>query len=171
MGLGTNLGKDTAALRATLDATIAALHRVPHTRVASVSSFYLSPRVGEVSAEFLAIDDAQYAQAMTQDYLNCVVLLETELSAESLLGVAFGLEAAQGRLRPYPLAPRILDVDVLLVESVTANVFEQYDTAELILPHPRMWERAFVMLPLAEVWAEAVAGWDVPVGQEIKKLD
>jgi 2-amino-4-hydroxy-6-hydroxymethyldihydropteridine diphosphokinase len=79
------------------------------------------------------------------DFINAVAEIETDLSPLELLHTLLAIEAKHGRERPFPNAPRVLDLDVLLYANVELN------TAELTLPHPRMHTRGFVMLPLAEI--------------------
>lgn len=79
------------------------------------------------------------------DYVNAVALLETSLSPLDLLHQLQAIENAHGRLRPYRNAPRTLDLDLLLYGDL------QLDSRELQLPHPRMNQRAFVLLPLLEI--------------------
>ena len=79
------------------------------------------------------------------DFINAVAEIETDLSPLALLHTLSAIEAQQGRERPFPNAPRVLDLDVLLYGNIEIN------TAELTLPHPRMHTRGFVMLPLAEI--------------------
>jgi len=86
-------------------------------------------------------------------YLNGVVVGETSLSARQLLGQLLAIEAAAGRTRPSPLAPRTLDLDLILFGS------ERIAEEGLQVPHPRFRERLFVLEPLAEV----AAGWVDPV--------
>lgn len=76
-------------------------------------------------------------------YLNAVAELDTELSPRELLEVCHRLETAAGRERLERWGPRSLDVDVLLVGDLTI------DEPDLTVPHPRLWERAFVLIPLA----------------------
>ncbi|HET7488624.1 MAG TPA: 2-amino-4-hydroxy-6-hydroxymethyldihydropteridine diphosphokinase [Acidimicrobiales bacterium] len=83
-------------------------------------------------------------------YLNAVVELDTDLSPRELLAVGQGLEAAAGRVRAERWGPRTLDVDVLLVGDL---VVEEPD---LVVPHPRMRERAFVLVPLHDLAPELV---------------
>jgi 2-amino-4-hydroxy-6-hydroxymethyldihydropteridine diphosphokinase len=88
-------------------------------------------------------------------YLNMVVQLDTDRSARELLGVARELEAAAGRERITHWGPRTLDVDVLWIDGVTLA------DADLVVPHPRMFERPFVLAPLAELAPDVVApGWE-----------
>ena len=73
--------------------------------------------------------------------------LETTLSPEELLAAAQRIEDAAGRVRDVRFGPRTLDVDILLFQGVES------DRPELTLPHPRLWQRAFVLVPLAELWS------------------
>lgn len=131
IGLGANLGDPPAALRHAVD-RIAAL---PGVRVLRQSSMYRTAPVGAVGP----------------DYLNAVIEVETALSAHELLAALQGIENAAGRERPYLNAPRTLDLDLLLYGD------EQIATAALTVPHPRMSERAFVLVPLAEIAPGMVA--------------
>jgi len=76
--------------------------------------------------------------------------LDTDLGPRDLLDLGRGLEEAAGRVRTEPNGPRTLDVDVLLVGDLTVR------EPDLVVPHPRMWERRFVLAPLADL-----AGGDV----------
>ena len=79
------------------------------------------------------------------DYINAVIEIETELTPYGLLHVCQAIEQEFGRERPYSNAPRTLDLDILSFEGVIQN------ETELILPHPRIIERSFVLLPLLEI--------------------
>jgi 2-amino-4-hydroxy-6-hydroxymethyldihydropteridine diphosphokinase len=79
------------------------------------------------------------------DYINAVAELRTGLAPHALLTALQGLEQAAGRERPWRNAPRTLDLDLLLYDELTL------DEPRLTLPHPRMAQRAFVLLPLAEI--------------------
>jgi 2-amino-4-hydroxy-6-hydroxymethyldihydropteridine diphosphokinase len=79
------------------------------------------------------------------DFINAVAQIQTDLSPIALLHTLLAIEMQHGRERPFPNAPRVLDLDVLLYENIEIN------TPELTLPHPRMHARGFVMLPLAEI--------------------
>lgn len=125
VGLGSNMGDSLAYLRA----AVAALQALPRTRLTRVSRLYRSAPV-----------DAQGA-----DYFNAVAELSTQLTPEALLHALLGIELGHGRQRPFPNAPRTLDLDLLLQgQAVRA-------TPELVLPHPRMHLRAFVLHPLLEL--------------------
>lgn len=84
-------------------------------------------------------------------YLNCVAELDTDLSARQLLAVARRLEEAAGRLRGERWGPRTLDVDVLWVDG------EEVDEPDLTVPHPRMWQRRFVLAPLRDLAPDLVS--------------
>jgi 2-amino-4-hydroxy-6-hydroxymethyldihydropteridine diphosphokinase len=85
-------------------------------------------------------------------FLNCVVELRTTRDPHALLEVARAAEKAARRVRLERWGPRTLDVDVLLVGDA------RVDDADLTVPHPRMWERAFVLAPLADLAPEIVGG-------------
>lgn len=125
VGLGANLGN---AAQAVTDA-IAALDGLPGTRVLRRSSLYRSAP----------------HEATGPDYINAVVALNTHLTAPELLAELQGLERAAGRQRPYRHAPRTLDLDLLTFGE------GRIDSPRLSVPHPRMGERAFVLVPLAEI--------------------
>lgn len=125
VGLGANLGN---AAQAVTDA-IAALVGLPGTRVLLRSSLYRSAP----------------HEATGPDYVNAVVALDTHLTAPELLAELQGLERAAGRQRPYRHAPRTLDLDLLTFGE------GRIDSPRLSVPHPRMGERAFVLVPLAEI--------------------
>ena len=84
------------------------------------------------------------------DYVNAVAQVATTLTAPALLDALQAIENAAGRERPYRNAPRTLDLDLLLYGDA------RIESARLTVPHPRMWERAFVLMPLAEIAPELV---------------
>lgn len=136
IGLGTNTGDREKNLQSAVDA----LSLLPGTKVTDISPVYETEPVG-------------YADQ--PDFLNVVCCVETELSPGALLGACLGIEAALGRIRLFKNGPRIIDLDLLLYEGVTTR------SDELILPHPRMSERAFVLCPLADIFPEGTAlGFD-----------
>jgi 2-amino-4-hydroxy-6-hydroxymethyldihydropteridine diphosphokinase len=88
-------------------------------------------------------------------YLNMVVRLETDMAPRSLLETCLRLEREAGRERRERWGPRTLDVDIIWIDGVTL------DEPDLVVPHPRMSERPFVLAPLAEVAPDLVpAGWE-----------
>lgn len=125
LGLGANLGNPRTAVLAAMEA-IADLDGLALTRR---SSLYGSAPVDAGGA----------------DYVNAVVEVHTRLKPHALLLQLQAIEDGAGRMRPYRNAPRTLDLDLLLHGSQVVQ------SAELVLPHPRMHERAFVLLPLAEI--------------------
>jgi 2-amino-4-hydroxy-6-hydroxymethyldihydropteridine diphosphokinase len=129
IGLGANLGDPESQVRR----AIRALGELPRTRLLAASSLYRSAPVGV---------------GEQPDFINAVAKVETELSARELLEELLTAEARFGRERPSPGAPRTLDLDLLLYgDQVIA-------APGLDVPHPRMHERAFVLMPLAEIAAD-----------------
>lgn len=92
------------------------------------------------------------------DYWNVVVELTTDASALELLTRARRAEETRGRVREQRWGPRTLDVDVLLVGD------ERSDDPEIVVPHPRMYERSFVLIPLHELAPELVSEWQLGAG-------
>lgn len=125
VGLGANLGDAAATLRAALQALAA----LPGCRLQSVSSLYRSAPV----------------DASGPDFLNAVAALHTRLTPTGLLDALQAIEQRFGRQRPYPNAPRTLDLDLLLLGDMVLQ------TPRLTLPHPRLHQRAFVLQPLLEL--------------------
>ncbi len=146
IALGANLGDAQAAVHQTLRD----LDALPHTRLLRASSLYRSAPV----------------QAQGPDFINAVAAVRTALSAPDLLAALQALERRAGRERPYLNAPRTLDLDVLLYGDA------RMDSPALMLPHPRMGGRAFVLVPLAEVAPERVSGEQLRSvsGQTISRL-
>lgn len=124
LGLGTNVGVREELLRSAL-AALSGLGRIE-----AVSAVYESEPVGFTDQP---------------DFWNLVVRLATELSPQALLAAAHGVEDALGRTRPFPGAPRTMDIDLLLYDDVTLT------EPAITVPHPRLRERAFVLRPLAEL--------------------
>lgn len=141
LGLGSNLGDREAQLRA----AVAAL-----PDLVAVSGRYQTAPVGGPDQG---------------PFLNIVVELDTELSARDLLEVCRVREAAAERVRVERWGPRTLDVDVLWVDGI------RIDDPDLIVPHPRMFERAFVMVPLAELAPDLLPEhWSPPADQPIERV-
>lgn len=135
LGLGSNLGDRRGHLRRAVEALRGC------DRVVAVSPLYETEPVGGPENQ-----DA---------YLNAVVELDTTRSPRQLLELARSLEAAAGRVRGERWGPRTLDVDVLLAGSL------EVDESDLVVPHPRMWERRFVLAPLSDLAPELVpGGWE-----------
>ena len=141
IGLGSNLGDPPAQIRRALQ-TLAAM---PETRFVRRSSLYRNPPAGYLDQP---------------EFVNAVARIETRLEPRDLLEQLLAIERAQGRVHDFPNAPRTLDLDILLYGERT--VLEP----GLTIPHPRMLERAFVLVPLAEIAPDAV----VPGGGRIADL-
>lgn len=125
IGLGGNLGAAAEAVRNAL----LSLGQIPGTRLVCASSLYRTAPV----------------DSSGPDYINAVAEITTTLTAPDLLSALQRIEQVAGRERPYLNAPRTLDLDLLLYGSATIA------SPHLTVPHPRMWERAFVVVPLAEI--------------------
>ena len=128
LGLGSNLGDRRRHLRE----AVAAL-----PDVVAVSPVYETDPVGGPPGQ--------------GPYLNAVVELDTDLSPRQLLDLAHRLEDDAGRVRTEHHGPRTLDVDVLLVGDLCVR------EPDLVVPHPRMWQRRFVLAPLADLEPDLVA--------------
>lgn len=144
VGVGSNLGDRWA----TIDAALKSLAEKPGIVVAERSPVFETDPVGKTDQP---------------RFLNLVVGVETTLSPEELLGVLFDIERKAGRRRDREerWGPRTLDLDFLLYENETRN------EPHLTLPHPRMWERAFVTVPLRELLARS-GRFDRPAWREVK---
>ncbi|MEA3078502.1 MAG: 2-amino-4-hydroxy-6-hydroxymethyldihydropteridine diphosphokinase [Actinomycetota bacterium] len=127
LGLGSNLGDRWHHLRE-------AVASLPD--VVAVSPVYETDPVGGPGGQ--------------GPYLNCVVELSTNLPARQLLGICHRLESAADRARNERWGPRTLDVDILLVDGLVL------DDPDLVIPHPRMRERRFVLEPLRDLAPELV---------------
>lgn len=147
IALGANLG-DAAQ---TLQVAIKNLGVLPHTSLVKHSSLYQTAPIGSSGP----------------DYINAVAEVRTLLSAPDLLQQLQIQELAAGRQRPYPNAPRTLDLDILLYGSA------QIHSAQLTVPHPRMAQRAFVLVPLADIAPQQVstAALAAVATQALRKLD
>jgi 2-amino-4-hydroxy-6-hydroxymethyldihydropteridine diphosphokinase len=141
IGLGANLNDPAAQV----EYALAELDRLPDTRLLARSSLYASAPVGYVDQP---------------DFINAVAQVETSLAPRALLAALLDIEHRHGRERSFRNAPRTLDLDLLLYGD--AHFHEE----GLTLPHPRMHERGFVLLPLLEIAPDTVipgrgraAGW------------
>lgn len=134
VGLGSNLGDSTGLLQAALEA----MDRLPQTCVAKVSGFYRTPAWGLTAQP---------------DFVNAVALLRTALAPQALLASMLGVEREAGRMRRADgsdrWGPRTLDLDLLLYGE------QVIDEPGLCVPHPHLHERAFALVPLVEISANA----------------
>ncbi len=141
LGLGSNLGTRASNLAAALSL----LARSPGLTLGRVSSVYLTRPVG---------------LADQPDFFNLVACFDAELSPADLLGAALSVEEQLGRVRTVRWGPRTLDVDILLIDDL--HIAEP----GLIVPHPRMRQRQFVLTPLAEIAPDLV----LPGGGAVRDL-
>ena len=137
LGLGTNIGNKEENLKNAIDS----LKRVPKTKIIKVSRIY--------ETKPFDVPDVQ------DNYLNCCVMLCTNLKPHTILGICLGIESNMGRQRPFKFSSRIIDIDLLLYDNFMCN------DNDLILPHPHIKNRAFVMYPLN----------DLCVNQKFKNFD
>lgn len=141
LGLGSNLGDRRAQLRA-------AVVSLPGVR--AVSGVYETDPVGGPEQG---------------RFLNIVVEIDTDLDPHELLALCHRIESAAGRVRDVRWGPRTLDVDILWVDGVTV------DDDDLQIPHPRMWERRFVLEPLAELAPDLLPDrWETAVDGAVDRL-
>ena len=150
VAIGANLGDAVAAVTR----AILALDALP-TCVVKASGLYKT-------APLETLPD----QPGGGDYINAVVEIKTRLAGHALLQHLQHLESAAGRERPYTNAPRTLDLDLLLYGDGCI------DSADLVVPHPRMWQRAFVLVPLHEIAPRLVSNdaLNAVQGQAISRL-
>lgn len=125
IGIGANLGD----AKATVLYAITQLAQLQHTTLKAQSSLFITAPI----------------DSSGDNYINAVVEITTQLSADALLQQLQQLELACGRERPYRNAPRTLDLDILLYDDQIIH------SEHLIVPHPRMTERAFVLIPLLQI--------------------
>lgn len=146
VALGANLGD----AQGTILASMSGLGRLCHTTVTSLSSLYRTAPI----------------ESAGPDYINAVAEISTGLTAPELLRELQRLEWAAGRERPYRNAPRTLDLDLLLYGEA------RIDSPLLTLPHPRLHERAFVLVPLSEIAPMLVAAQalEAVAGQGIERI-
>jgi len=132
IGLGSNQGDPAANIREALQM----INKIDGLKVTGVSSLYLTEPVGYENQPW---------------FHNCAAEVETELSPDQLLAALQGIEDFLGRVRVVRWGPRTIDLDILLYDTITV------ETENLTIPHPRMAERAFVIVPLAEIAGNMVS--------------
>ncbi len=148
IALGSNQGKSQDILESSLKT----LNQIPGITLQKTSSWYQTKPVGTLEPQ--------------PDYLNGCALLSVEQSPEELLAILQATEIQYGRVGKGTLQPRTLDLDLLLYGDLV------WKTPNLIIPHPRMAERAFVLVPLAEIapdWIEPVSG--INIANLLKTVD
>ncbi|MEW5721938.1 MAG: 2-amino-4-hydroxy-6-hydroxymethyldihydropteridine diphosphokinase [Thermodesulfobacteriota bacterium] len=156
IGLGSNLGDKTGQVRAALDR----IGGLSQTRLLAASNLYRTAPVGRTDQDW---------------FVNAAALVETALSAWALLEALLGIEEDLGRRRAEKWGPRLIDLDLLFYGT------QQIKAPGLVVPHPYLPERRFVLEPLAEVapgWVHPVLGLSVmdmtarldPRGQEVHRL-
>jgi 2-amino-4-hydroxy-6-hydroxymethyldihydropteridine diphosphokinase len=147
LGVGSNLGERLANLQRAVDL----LGSEPGIRAVASSRVWETDPVGGPAQP---------------DFLNVVLRIETSLSPQALLAACNRVEAGLGRVREQRFGPRTLDVDILLFGAEIVGVGDSGDEGDLSIPHPRMLERAFVLLPLLEIEPDAT----LPDGRRIVDL-
>ena len=136
IGIGTNIGDR----KNNIEKAITALELVPDIKVTRSASIY---------------ETAPWGYTEQANFYNTVVEVETTRSPEMLLGVCLGIEAGMGREREFKNGPRIMDLDLLVCEGYKSN------DEHLQLPHGRIGERDFVLVPLKELYSDLnVLGFD-----------
>jgi 2-amino-4-hydroxy-6-hydroxymethyldihydropteridine diphosphokinase len=145
LGLGGNLGDPASAMAAALRI----LDDDKHTRVVNVSSLYRTPPWGKTDQP---------------DFMNAAAELRTSHSPRALLALCLDAEQALKRVRRERWGPRIIDIDILLFGDRALH------EANLDIPHPRMLERAFVMVPLAEIAPDLKIGGK-PLSQHLASIE
>jgi len=146
VGIGSNLDDP----RAQVLGAFQELDRLPRTRVVSKSSLYRSAPVG-------------YADQ--PDFINAVAALETGLPAEELFAELKAIEDRHGRKRSFANAPRTLDLDLLIYGE------QEIASSDLVVPHPRMQQRAFVLKPLLEIAPQLPFDLKGCADQKIERID
>ena len=126
------------------------LAAMPETRLVRGSSLYRNPPAGYLDQP---------------EFVNAVAEIETRLAPRDLLEQLLAIERAHGRVRDFPNGPRTLDLDILLYGERTVR------EPKLTIPHPRMVERAFVLVPLSEIAPDAVVPGGGRVADLAAKLD
>lgn len=145
VALGANLGDRAASLREALRR----MALVPGVEVRRISGMYETDPVGYVDQPA---------------FLNMAVAVATELEPEALLRELLAIDQAMGRVRDVRWGPRIIDLDLLLYEGT------RMENETLTLPHPRMDERAFVLVPLRDVWPpDSAFPWEPCVTESAKR--
>jgi len=146
IALGSNLDDPPAQIHSALRALAA----MPETRLVRASSLYRNPPVGYLAQP---------------DFINAAAMVETRLAPRALLEQLLFIERTHGRVRDFPNAPRPLDLDIALYGE---RVIRE---PGLTIPHPRLLERAFVLVPLAEIAPDAIVPGRGRVADLLRAVD
>lgn len=146
LGLGTNLGDRLD----NLETAIQLLNKHPKIDITAKSSIYITKPFGYIDQP---------------DFLNMVVEISTILSPEDILDVIKEVEAILGRTREIHWGPRIIDIDILLYDDKIIN------SENLVIPHPYITKRLFVLIPLSEIYNGSIPGIFLTIEQLIEELD
>lgn len=150
VALGSNLAGNLDSPTSQVIRAFQSIDKLPKTKLIKTSSLYQSAAVGYLNQP---------------DFINAVVEISTLLLPETLLEKLLAIEHDVGRERHFANAPRVLDCDLLLYDDAIIN------TKNLTLPHPRMFERSFVLLPLAEIALNlTLPDLSLPFGGNVVKL-
>lgn len=146
IGLGSNMGDKLG----NLNDALSNIKKLSDTTISLVSSVYQTAPEGYKDQDW---------------FLNAVVRLETSLSAQSLLKELLNIENQMGRVRTIHWGPRVIDLDILLYNMNTIN------QPDLIIPHPRIMERAFVLVPLLEIEPQLEMPSGTKLLETLNKMD
>lgn len=146
VSLGSNLGDRFLNIKKAIES----IKNLSETEILKISDFYETEPYGVTEKQ--------------EKYVNCCLKIETELSSEILMGTFLGIESALGRTRTYRFSPRTIDIDLLAYGK------EKQNKKNLILPHPRMLERAFVLIPLSDI-CDDMKFYNIDFKNTIEKLD
>lgn len=133
IGIGTNIGDRVG----NIENALSAINKLPNTKVTGVSAIY---------------ETEPWGYTQQDNFYNICAKIETDFTPNGMLGACLGIEAAFGRERPFKNAPRVIDIDILLYNDL------YLETDELTVPHPRMMERAFVLVPLKDILPSMAIG-------------
>lgn len=126
LSLGSNVGDSVNILKWAIDK----IDKLPGTRVAKISRLYVTEPIGYVEQDY---------------FYNCCIAIDTEYAPIELLEDLQTIEKEGGRVRIIRWGPRTLDIDILLFNE------DKIDDERLVVPHPRMFERAFTLLPILDI--------------------
>lgn len=145
LSLGSNMKEKIENIKKAL----VEIDHIPSTKITARASLYKTAPVGYTDQDW---------------FVNTAVAVETGLSAQELLANVLDIEEKLGRVRKVRWGPRTIDIDILLYGDSIIN------EEDLIIPHPRMLERGFVLIPLAEISPELVFPGAIEIQQAVEKL-